>query len=84
MHAGPPGLATRPCYRWEGVPPGQQFSRIPEPEEEAEVRCFKSFLDDAPEVPCRCAQRGTDCWCRWRQPAGSGVCCPGWLQPLPM
>ncbi|KAL4427671.1 hypothetical protein ABPG75_001760 [Micractinium tetrahymenae] len=51
-HKGPPGLDGRPCYCWQGVPPDQQFSRIPEPEEEGKVKCFESFTEDAQEVPC--------------------------------
>ncbi|PSC75138.1 exostosin-like glycosyltransferase [Micractinium conductrix] len=43
----------RGCYEWEGVPPDEQYSRVPEPEEEAKVKCYDSYdKEKAKEIPC--------------------------------
>lgn len=47
--------ADRKCFRREGVPPDQQFSLAPGPDEQ--VKCFSGYLDGAEEVPCRWAGR---------------------------
>ena len=59
----------RGCYEWEGVPPDEQYSRVPEPEEEAKVKCYDSYdKEKAKEIPCRC---GAGAARHWGRPGGA-------------
>ncbi|PSC75115.1 exostosin-like glycosyltransferase [Micractinium conductrix] len=51
------GLAARkdrPCYEREGAPPDEQYSAIPEPEED-KVKCFVGY-EQASTVPANCSE----------------------------
>ncbi|PSC75169.1 exostosin-like glycosyltransferase [Micractinium conductrix] len=52
---GLPGPHGHQCYRRLGLPPDQQYSLIPEPEELAagKVKCYRGFAEDAPEMECK-------------------------------
>ncbi|KAL4449410.1 hypothetical protein ABPG77_007054 [Micractinium sp. CCAP 211/92] len=41
----------RACFHREGVPPDQQYSNFPEPEEK-NIKCFENYMEGAKEVNC--------------------------------
>ncbi|KAL4427764.1 hypothetical protein ABPG75_001853 [Micractinium tetrahymenae] len=41
----------RPCFHREGLPPDQQHSRFPEPDEQG-VKCLEGYFPEAKEVDC--------------------------------